>query len=77
MSNASNAATYRSSSARFSSFIGSGRSSVVSREPIVARARCSALLTDATDVSSSSAVSAADHARTSRRISTARWRGGR
>ena len=43
----------------------------------VARARCSALLTDATLVSSSSATSSAFHRRTSRRISTARCRGGR
>ena len=43
----------------------------------VARARCSALFTDATVVSSSSATSAACQRSTSRRISTARWRGGR
>ena len=43
----------------------------------VARARCSALLTDATVVSSSSATSSAFQRRTSRRMSTARWRGGR
>ena len=43
----------------------------------VARARCSALLTDATLVSSSSATSAAFQRRTSQRIRTARWRGGR
>ncbi len=43
----------------------------------VARARWSALFTDATLVSSSSATSAAFHRSTSHRISTARWRGGR
>ena len=43
----------------------------------VARARCSALLTEATLVSSSSATSLAFQRRTSQRISTARWRGGR
>ena len=43
----------------------------------VARARWSALLTDATLVSSSSATSAAFQRSTSHRISTARWRGGR
>ena len=43
----------------------------------VARARCSALLTDATDVSSSSATSVACQRSTSRRTSTARCLGGR
>ena len=43
----------------------------------VARARWSALLTDATVVSSSSATSLACQRRTSRRMRTARWRGGR
>ena len=43
----------------------------------VARARCSALLTDATLVSSSSATSSARQRSTSRRMRTARWRGGR
>ncbi len=43
----------------------------------VARARCSALLTDGTLVSSSSATSVAFQRSTSHRISTARWRGGR
>ena len=43
----------------------------------VARARCSAELTDATLVSSSSATSVAFQRSTSQRISTARWRGGR
>ncbi len=43
----------------------------------VARARCSALLTEATLVSSSSATSVAFQRSTSHRISTARWRGGR
>ena len=43
----------------------------------VARARCNALFTDATLPSSSSAVSAAGQPSTSRRISTARCRGGR
>ena len=47
------------------------------RESSVARARCSALLTEATDVSSSWATSSACQRSTSRRISTARWRGGR
>ena len=41
------------------------------------RARCSALLTDATVDPSSSATSSAFNRRTSRRIRTARWRGGR
>ncbi len=44
---------------------------------IVARARCSALLTDATLVPSSSATSLACHRRTSRRMRTARCFGGR
>ena len=43
----------------------------------VARARCRALLTDATVVSSSSATSVACQRRTSRRMSTARCRAGR
>ena len=43
----------------------------------VARARWSALFTEATLVSSSSATSAAFQRSTSHRISTARWRGGR
>ena len=43
----------------------------------VARARWSALLTEATLVSSSSATSVACQRSTSQRISTARWRGGR
>src|SRR4051812_1372617 len=43
---------------------------------IVARARWSAEFTAATPISRSSAVSRADQSRTSRRISTARWRGG-
>src|SRR2546430_1909882 len=42
-----------------------------------ARARCSALLTATTDMSSSSATSVAGQPSTSRRISTARCRGGR
>jgi hypothetical protein len=41
------------------------------------RARCNALFTDATVVSSCSAASAAENASTSRRISTARWVAGR
>ena len=44
---------------------------------IVARARCSALFTAATDVSSSSAISVACQRSTSARISAARCRGGR
>ena len=43
----------------------------------MARARWRALLTDATVVSRSSATSVACQRRTSRRISTARWRAGR
>ena len=43
----------------------------------VARARWRALFTDATVVSSSSATSVACQRRTSRRMSTARWRAGR
>ena len=42
----------------------------------VARARCSALFTAATLVSSAAAVSAAGQPRTSRAMSVARWRGG-
>lgn len=41
----------------------------------MARARCRALLTEATELSSSSATSLADQQSTSRRISTARCRG--
>jgi hypothetical protein len=41
------------------------------------RARCRALLTEATVVSSDAAVSSAENPSTSRRISTARWLGGR
>jgi hypothetical protein len=48
-----------------------------SRSRKVARARCSALLTAATLKSSSPAVSLVDQPTTSRRISTARWPGGR
>ena len=44
---------------------------------ICARARCSALLAAAVEVPSRSATSAACQPSTSRRISTARWRGGR
>jgi hypothetical protein len=44
---------------------------------IVTRARCRALVTDATLSPSASAVVAAGQPRTSRRISAARWRGGR
>ena len=43
----------------------------------MARARCSALFTDATLVSRVSAVSCAEKPRTSRRISTARWFAGK
>ena len=50
---------------------------VTSAESRVALARCSALLTDATLVSRSSATSAAFQRSTSQRIRTARWRGGR
>jgi hypothetical protein len=42
----------------------------------VARARCSALLTAGTLISSSSATLLAGQSSTSRRISAARWRGG-
>ena len=48
-----------------------------SRSSTVARARWSALLTDCGVVSSESAVSLAEKPSTSRRISAARWRGGR
>ena len=48
-----------------------------SRSFIVARARCSALFTAATLISSTAAVSFADQSSASRRIRTARWRGGR
>ena len=44
---------------------------------MVARARCRALLAEATVEPSSSAVSSAEKRSTSRRMSTARWRGGR
>ena len=50
---------------------------VSSRSPIDVRARCRALFTDTTLVSSSSATSVAFQRSTSRRISTARWRAGR
>ena len=53
------------------------RARSASRLDKVARARWSALLTDATLVSSSSATSLACHRNTSRRMSTARWRAGR
>jgi hypothetical protein len=43
---------------------------------IALRARWSALLTDATVVSSVAATSAAEKPSTSRQMSTARWRGG-
>ena len=52
------------------------RSRPGSAAAIVARARCRALLTEATDVSSSSATSSACQCSTSRRISTARCFGG-
>ena len=55
---------------------GSG-ASVTSRLPSVARARCSALFTEATEVSRLSAISAADQPTTSARSSTARCFGGR
>ena len=57
--------------------LGRGVGVAVSRSASVARARCSALLTEATVVSSSSATSLAFQRSTSRRISTARCRGGR
>ena len=53
------------------------RSALTSLASSVARARWSALLTDATLVSRSSATSVAFQRSTSQRISTARWRGGR
>ena len=49
----------------------------MSRSSSVARARWSALFTEATLVSSSSATSLAFQRRTSHRIRTARWRAGR
>ena len=60
-----------------SSTVASASGSSPSRSASVARARWSALLTDATLVSSSSATSVACQRSTSRRMSTARWRGGR
>ena len=51
-------------------------SSVTSLSASRARARCSRLLTAATETSSISAVSAAVVPSTSQKISTARWRGG-
>src|SRR5215213_9806402 len=78
MSYASNAATYRaSSSASAPSTDGDVSAALTSLVSSVARARCSALLTDATLVSSSSATSDAFQRRTSQRIRTARCRGGR
>ena len=63
--------------ARSASLSGGGASVVVRLDSArVARARWSALLTDATEVSSSSATSEASQRRTSRRMSTARWRAG-
>ena len=53
------------------------RSAAGSRVSSVARARCRALLTEASLVSSISATSAARKPSTSRSTSTARWRGGR
>jgi hypothetical protein len=50
---------------------------VIPLDSIVARARCRALLIDATLVSSSSAASLAFQRSTSQRISAARWRAGR
>ena len=78
MSYRSNASTYRSSSARLVS--SSGLASLASSDwwlAIVARARWRALLTDATEVPSSSATSSARQRSTSRRMRTARCRGGR
>ena len=53
-----------------------GRVASGRRCSIVARARCSALLTDATVDSKSSATSEAVQPSTSRKINTARWRPG-
>ena len=74
----SNAAMYWSRSARARGAVGSviwsaARASSSSR----ARARCSALLTDAVVVPSMTATSVAGNASTSRRTSTARCLGGR
>ena len=74
------AAMYRSSTARWPSVGTVVRQSArclgrCSRR--VGRARCSALLTEATLVSSASAVSAAVSPSASRSTSAARWRGGR
>lgn len=78
MSYPSKAATYRSRSLRCSSSSGFAVSGAeLSVSASVARALCRALLTEATVVSRSSATSLAFHARTSRRISTARCLGGR
>lgn len=52
-----------------------GFSSASADAASVARARCSALLTEATELPSSSATSRADQLSTSRRMSTARCRG--
>ena len=77
-SSVSKAATYRSSSARRSGSAGSASSSSAgATRASCARARCSALLTAAVVVPSRSATSAARHPSTSRRIRTARCRGGR
>jgi hypothetical protein len=73
-------ASMKPSSSRRSSSLGAdpdhsdGRAG--SRSRSVARARWRALLAAATVVSSRSAVSLADQSSTSRRIRTARWRGG-
>ena len=78
MSYRSNASTYRARSASWSSSAGCRVSaSSIPTASSVARARWSALLTDATDVPSSSATSEAFQRKTSRRISTARCLGGR
>ena len=77
MSYCSNAVTYRCrSSSLAASTDGDVVDGVASLASSVARARCSALFTEATLVSRSSATSAAFQRRTSQRMSTARWRAG-
>ena len=70
-------AARRSSRSRGRAGSGARSRSAGTRASSVARARCSALLTEASLPSSISATSAARKPSTSRSTSTARWRGGR
>jgi hypothetical protein len=72
-----NLATIASSAGEPGAGEGSRPSSAGRERCRLARARFSALVTDSTVTSSMSATSLARNPRTSRRISTASWRGGR